>query len=124
MFFEFVKELSSINFNCKLISHPDPKLHMADYSEVKDIHGKLIVPEAVSVARKNSEGYTSYWWRRLGDKNPIEKLTYSKLFAPWNWVIATGVYIDDIQNEHDKRKSRMIKSLRDFSKTNRLFKPN
>ena len=41
------------DFNCKLISHPDPKLHMADYSEVKDIHGKLIVPEAVSVLATN-----------------------------------------------------------------------
>ncbi|MCK5684781.1 cache domain-containing protein, partial [bacterium] len=108
------------DFNYKLISHPDPKLHMADYSEVKDIHGKLIVPESVSIARKNNEGYTSYWWRRLGDKNPIEKLTYSKLFTPWNWVVSTGVYIDDIQNEYDKRKSRMIESLRDFSKKNSI----
>ena len=99
------------DYNYKLISHPDPKMNKADFSKVKDIYGQLIVPSLVSVAREKNEGYTSYWWRRLGEDHPIEKLSYSKQFEPWNWVIGTGVYINDIQDEYEKRQTKMIESL-------------
>ena len=71
------------DYNSILISHPDPELHKADFSKVRDIHGKLIVPPMVKVAREKGEGYTSYWWRRLGGKEPVEKLTYSRNFSEW-----------------------------------------
>lgn len=48
------------DYNSVLISHPDPKLHQADFSNVKDIYGNLIVPPMVAVARDKGEGYTSY----------------------------------------------------------------
>ena len=100
------------NYNSVLISHPDPKLYHADFSAVKDIYGNLIVPPMVAVARDNGEGYTSYWWRRLGEREPIEKLTYSRNFSPWNWVIGTGLYIDDVSQEVARRRSKMIEELR------------
>ena len=100
------------DYNSVLISHPDPKLYHADFSDVKDIYGNLIVPPMVAVARDKGEGYTSYWWRRLGENQPIEKLTYSRNFSPWNWVIGTGLYIDDVSQEVARRRSKMIEELR------------
>ncbi|MDH3394208.1 MAG: cache domain-containing protein, partial [Desulfobulbaceae bacterium] len=100
------------NYDSVLISHPDPNLHKADFSEVKDIYGNLIVPPMVKVAREKGEGYTSYWWRRLGTEKPVQKLTYSRHFPKWKWVIGTGVYVDDIAEEVARRKSKMIDELR------------
>jgi diguanylate cyclase (GGDEF)-like protein len=100
------------DYRSVLISHPDPKLHNADFSTVKDIYGNLIVPPMVQVARQNSEGYTTYWWRRLGEEKPIEKLTYSRHFPLWQWVIGTGVYIDDVEAEVARRREKMIDELR------------
>jgi len=100
------------DYNAVLISHPDPELHGTDFSEVKDIYGNLIVPPMVEVARKNHEGYTSYWWRRLGEAAPIEKLTYSRHFPQWEWVIGSGVYIDDVKAEVARRTEAMIEEVR------------
>ncbi len=40
------------DYRSYLISHPDPKLYKADTSNLKDIHGKLIVYPMVKMARK------------------------------------------------------------------------
>jgi diguanylate cyclase (GGDEF)-like protein len=108
------------DYNSVLISHPDPKLHQADFSNVKDIYGNLIVPPMVEVACDNGEGYTSYWWRRLGKDAPIEKLTYSRNFSPWNWVIGTGLYIDDLKQEVSRRQAKMIQDLRTLLKKTKI----
>ncbi|MEW5772249.1 MAG: cache domain-containing protein [Thermodesulfobacteriota bacterium] len=101
------------DFASRLISHPDPKLHGADFSQVKDVYGNLIVPPLVSIAREQGEGYYSYWWNRLGKDKPSEKLTYSRLYEPWSWVIGTGVYVDDITEEVARRRAGLITELRE-----------
>lgn len=108
------------DYNSVLISHPDPKLHQSDFSNVKDIYGNLIVPPMVAVARDKGEGYTSYWWRRLGEDEPIEKLTFSRNFSPWNWVIGTGLYIDDVKQEVARRRAKMIEELRALLKKTKI----
>ncbi|OQX09936.1 MAG: hypothetical protein BWK76_21455 [Desulfobulbaceae bacterium A2] len=101
------------DFSSRLISHPDPKLHGADFAQVKDVFGSLIVPPMVAVAREQGEGYTSYWWNRLGKDTPSEKLTYSKLYPSWQWVYGTGVYVDDITEEVNRRKAGLIAEMRE-----------
>ncbi|MDP2103985.1 MAG: cache domain-containing protein [Candidatus Gracilibacteria bacterium] len=53
----------------------------------------------VQVCEKDGDGFVDYDWPKptkdgLTSEKP--KLSYVKLFAPWGWVIGTGVYIDDI----------------------------
>ncbi|MCK5506932.1 MAG: cache domain-containing protein [Desulfobacterales bacterium] len=105
------------SYDSVLISHPDPKLHNADFSQVKDIDGNLIVPPMVRVARENGEGYTFYWWKRLEEEKPIEKITYSRHFPQWEWVMATGVYIDDVEADINSLKEKMINELRQMVHT-------
>lgn len=105
------------SYDAVLISHPDPELNNSDYSKVKDIYGTNIVPEIVRVAREKGEGYTSYWWKRLGEEKPIEKLTYSKHFPQWEWVIGTGVYVDDIEVEVQRLQKKTLSELREMIHT-------
>ena len=35
-------------------------------------------------------------WPRPGADAPVPKLSYVKGFAPWGWIIGTGVYVDDL----------------------------
>jgi signal transduction histidine kinase len=100
------------NYRSVLISHPDPKLNGADFSSVRDSHGNLIVPPMVEGALKEGEGYYSYWWRRLGEQQPTEKLTYYKLVPPFNLVIGTGVYMDDVEAAMRLRQTVAIEELR------------
>ncbi len=100
------------DYDSVLISHPDPRAHKADYSLVTDKYGKQIVPSVIRIAREKNEGYSLYWWRRLSDEKFVEKLTYSRNFPQWKWVIATGVYIDDVETEIARRKKKMTEELR------------
>ncbi len=100
------------DFNSVLISHPDPKLFNADFSKIRDVKGNFIVPPMVTVAREHGQGFTSYWWHRLGRTKSSEKVTFSKLFKPWKWVYGTGVYIDDITEEVNTRRQALISRLR------------
>ena len=100
------------DFDSVLICHPDDKLQGKDYTGVRDVYGNLMVPLLVTAARTMDDAFTSYWWNRLGKKDPSEKLTYSRLFPPWHWVLGTGVYIDDIEEEVNRRKKILIDQLR------------
>jgi signal transduction histidine kinase len=104
------------DMNSVLISHPDPKLHKADFSKVRDVYGNLIVPPLVEMVKKQGEGFYSYWWNRLGRTTHSQKLSYGRLFAPWNWLYATGLYLDDIQEEVDRRKEALVQELRNLLK--------
>ncbi len=71
------------DFDFVFVCHPDDKVQGKDYSGVRDVYGNLIVPRLVAAALTMEEGFTSYWWNRLGKEDPCEKLTYSRLFLPW-----------------------------------------
>lgn len=99
------------DYSSRLISHPDANLHGADYSQVRDVRGNLIVPPMVEAGRRDGQGFYSYWWRKLGESEPSEKLTYFKHVPEWQWVIGTGVYIDEIERQAQAKMRVMIAGL-------------
>jgi methyl-accepting chemotaxis protein len=80
-----------------MIMHPiKPALDGQDISKVADPTGKLLFIEMVEVAKNAGQGYVNYMWPKPGHEEPIEKVSYIKLFKPWGWILGTGVYVDDI----------------------------
>jgi PAS domain S-box-containing protein len=68
----------------------------------------------VDVCLVQGDGYVDYEWPKplpsgLTEQQP--KLSYVKMFAPWNWVIGTGVYIDDIEKDVQDRLVAVIEEL-------------
>jgi two-component sensor histidine kinase len=106
-------------YDSVLISHP--YLQNKDFSTIKDMHGNLIVPPLVKIAREKGEGFYRYWWKKNNaDPKPYEKLTFAKNFAPWKWVVGTGVYIDDIDQEISSRKHKLIERLKSVLHTTQI----
>ncbi|NQV17810.1 MAG: cache domain-containing protein [Armatimonadetes bacterium] len=95
------------------ISHPNPNFKDSDMSEYLDIKGNNIWENVKETVKNTGEGFTSFWFIRLGETTPVEKLSYNYYFKDWDWVIGTGTYIDDIQKEEDKRLSQVMKELKD-----------
>lgn len=100
------------DYRSVLISHPDPELNGADFSNKRDSRGNLIVPPMVEGARRAGEGYYSYWWRRLGEQQDIEKLSYYKHLPYFDLVLGTGVYLDDVEAAMRFKRSLAIEELR------------
>ncbi len=109
------------DYKSHLIAHP--YLRGVDMSQIKDIKGDLIVPPMVQIAREHGEGFYSYWWKKnKKETTPYEKLTFAKNFPNWKMVIGTGVYIDEIQREVQKRKNQLMAQLKEIVKNTKIGK--
>jgi PAS domain S-box-containing protein len=84
-----------------MIMHPYRKdLNGADLSDFKDVRGSRLFVEFVKVAREKNEGFVEYYWQwKDNPDRVVPKQSFVKLFAPWNWVIGTGIYLDDVNQE-------------------------
>ncbi len=76
----------------------NPKLEGQQKLDMQDTHGKYIIRELIAAAKAGG-GFVDYWFPRAGQQNPEPKLGYTTLFTPWNWVVGTGIYIDDVDKE-------------------------
>jgi methyl-accepting chemotaxis protein len=80
-----------------MVAHPiKAQLEGKDLSQEKDPSGKRLFVAFVDVVKARKAGFVDYEWARPGDEKPVPKLSYVAGFAPWGWVIGTGVYVDDI----------------------------
>jgi methyl-accepting chemotaxis protein len=81
----------------RMVMHPiKPEMNGNDLSTYKDPNGKALFVDFVDVVRKDGAGFVPYEWPKPGFAQPQPKLSYVIGFAPWSWVIGTGVYIDDL----------------------------
>jgi methyl-accepting chemotaxis protein len=76
-----------------------PELEGTDGKAMRDPTGKAFIVEMVDVATRKGDGYVGYSFAKPGASldRPAPKLAYAKLFAPWGWTVATGVYTDDVR---------------------------
>jgi methyl-accepting chemotaxis protein len=84
----------------RVIMHPlNAALEGKDVSTYADPDGKLIFVEAARIARQDGAGDMEYMWPRPGETVPKPKLSYVKLFPRWNWVIGSGIYVEDVRQQ-------------------------
>ena len=80
-----------------MIMHPiKPELNGKELSGLKDPAGSYFFIAMVDVVRKGGSGFVSYIWPKPGFDQPVRKVSFVKGFAPWGWIIGTGVYLDDV----------------------------
>lgn len=73
------------NKNTEGINRYDSQDHKGNYY-IKDIIDAAI----------DGGGYTNYYFPKAGETEALPKRSYSMYFKPFDWVIGTGNYIDDI----------------------------
>ena len=77
--------------------HPSTALVGQNKKGFVDKQGNMLFDDIIAVA-KTGGGRTQYVWEKPGDKSGelFPKASYSAPFEPWNLVVGTGVYIDDL----------------------------
>ncbi len=82
----------------RMVMHPfKPELDGKDLSASADPNGKKLFVAFVETAKKDGAGFVDYLWPKPGLQEPVEKISYVKLYADWGWIIGTGLYVDDVQ---------------------------
>lgn len=85
----------------RMVIHPyRSDLNGQDLANYTDPHGKRIFQEMVDTVKRSGDGYVEYMWQWKDEKGRIlPKISYVKGFAPWGWIIGTGIYVDDVKAE-------------------------
>nr|WP_290671813.1 MULTISPECIES: methyl-accepting chemotaxis protein [unclassified Halomonas] len=100
-----IDNMSSVNFGANeyifafnddllIISHPSrtPGTDMTDY---QDASGMALYPALLSTSQAGG-GHVGYYTTRAGGDEQIPKISYVAHLPEWQWSLAAGVYVDDI----------------------------
>ncbi|MEL6116788.1 methyl-accepting chemotaxis protein [Photobacterium sp. SP02] len=82
----------------KMVMHPfKPELDGKDLSQFKDPLGHTLFVSMADIVSKQSQGFVDYQWEKPGHSEPVDKISYVKGFAPWGWILGSGIYVDDVK---------------------------
>lgn len=86
------------DYDTKMLSHP--KLKGQDASQVADNNGIRFFYEGTELAKANGAGIVKYHWTKQGQPKDkyYPKVSYFKNYPDWHWIIATGAYLDEVQD--------------------------
>ena len=75
-----------------------PEMEGVNMLSLKNSEGRNVVKGMIDVINSSREGYYEYMWSKPDTQNgEVKKISYIKLFKPFNWIIGTGLYLDDME---------------------------
>ena len=78
-----------------VVMHPNKATEGKNLSDVKDANGTYVTREQVEAGKKGG-GFVNFLWPKLNETVPSPKTVYAVSVPQWEWVVAAGMYIDDL----------------------------
>lgn len=89
--------ISDMESPAKIVMHPiKPELNGKG---VPAVDGTPLLDVFVKKVQSDKGGLVSYLWPKPGSDVPVEKVSYIQGFAPWGWVLGSGLYMDELRAE-------------------------
>ena len=80
-----------------MLMHPyDASIVGDDVRGFEDPNGLRLFAEMIRVADHAGAGLVAYEWPKPGFSEAQPKISYVTAFDDWNWVIGSGIYVDDV----------------------------
>lgn len=96
-----------------MVMHPiSPNLDGQDLTQSKDSDGVFLFQNMTKVVREKNQGVVAYKWLNPSTKVVEDKISFVFKFEPFNWVIGTGKYKNEIIKEYQSRAKNIIENLR------------
>lgn len=78
------------------LMHPrQPELVGQDLWTLRDAQGRPTIQNLIATATAGG-GVVRYQWRKPSSEQLIDKLGYVVAIPQWNWMMGTGIYLDDV----------------------------
>jgi len=113
----YISIIQILNFNggknfAKFIAYPKNPSWEGFYldSSKKDAKGREYRKEYLKLLREKKEGFFVYWFKKNGKL--YKKISYVKLYKPFNWAVFAGVYINEVNNVIEKKKALIKKEIK------------
>lgn len=86
----------------QMVMHPvKPELNHQNMLYFQDPNGQFIFAQFIKAALSGG-GWIDYsWMKPSSDDEVVPKISYVTYFEPWDWIIGTGVYLDDLQAQRN-----------------------
>jgi diguanylate cyclase (GGDEF)-like protein len=110
-----------MDYNHILLSHPYSQ--GMDTSNNKAIDGELAMVNMLKVAREHGEGFYEFWYSKYYPKGKVfKKLNFNKDYPKWNMVVGTGILINIIDENIQKRKDELFSQIKEIVNNTKIGK--
>ncbi len=94
-----------IDNKANIISHPTIASGTNMWN-LKDKNDLYIAQSYIAKTKQNLNGaFVSYYWQKPNEIETKRKTSFSYLFKDWNWIIATGTYLNDVEKKIEIKTS-------------------
>jgi len=83
-----------------LLGHPYLKAKIGkNVGDIVDPAGVAVFREFAKVVAQNGGGFVAYQWPKPMATEPSPKISFVKGFQPWGWIVGSGLYVDDVEDQ-------------------------
>ena len=98
-----------------------PEMDGKNLLNAQDAHGQYLVKDSIKLVKESGEGFYTYHWTKpnsIGDD--FRKISFVKLFKPYDWYFGAGLYVDDVEKKIKAKLLGTISNIR-FGKEGYIF---
>jgi len=78
---------------------------------LKNAEGKNIVRDMIKIGQEGG-GFYEHIWLKPSSGNYVNKLAFSTYFPKWDWMLGTGIYLDDVTDKVHVVQAELQSSIR------------
>lgn len=76
-------------------------------TNMPDSHGNRPYETELDGINKYGEIFFEYYFKKIDSKKTAHKMSFAKLYKPYDWVVASGVYLDDVDRLIERETQKM-----------------
>ena len=90
-----------------------PEMEGRNILTMTGARGEPVVQDILDIAKNNGQGFYQYTWTKPGDAGKyFSKIAFVRAFQPYDWVIGTGEYLDDVAREIQEEILNRVVAMR------------
>jgi two-component system, NarL family, sensor kinase len=74
-------------------------------------NGKKIIQDMIQIGQEGG-GFYEHVWRKPSSREYVNKLAFSTYFPRWDWMLGTGIYMDDVSDKVNTVQAELLNSIR------------
>jgi PAS domain S-box-containing protein len=85
------------NEGIALVNRAQPADVGKNVYQLRDRDGVALIELMITAASHPEGGFVQYQWHKPGQDQEVTKLSYSRQFHDWGWMVGSGLYLDDLE---------------------------
>ncbi len=114
---EILKYIASIRFGNDgyiFVNRIDKKALVFDGTKLdkpKDYPNSELFEKQLQAVKNKNGDFIFYHFKKLNSEKKYPKLAFVKTYENWNWIIGTGIYIDEIETQIEQRSHELKQNI-------------